>query len=71
MVSVPPAGAVTVTVKLAVAPLARLAMAGQVTIPALAVPLPVALMKVTWPGSVSAATTLFAVEGPELVRAIV
>src|SRR5437773_1357809 len=55
--SVPVAGAVTVTVRDRLAPLARVANAGQVTTPAVAVPPLLAETRVTPAGSVSWTTT--------------
>ena len=64
------AGAVTVTVKLVVAALAKL-VSVQFTTPLLLVPPPEALTNVTPAGSVSLTTTLVAVLGPRLVAVIV
>ena len=64
------AGAVTVTVKLVVAALAKL-VSVQFTTPLLLVPPPEALTKVLLVGKVSLTTTLLAVEGPRLVTVIV
>src|SRR5216117_2384350 len=69
--SVPVAGAVTVTERVTLAPLARVATVGQVTMPAAWVPPLVAETNVTPAGSVSRTTTLAAVEGPLLVTTIV
>src|SRR5204862_510396 len=62
--SVPVAGAVTVTVYEVFAPLARLAIAGHVTVPAANVPPLLAETNVAPAGSASATTTLVAGEGP-------
>ena len=62
--STPVAGAVTVTLTPWLAPLARLAIAGQVTTFPLTVPPPVALTNVTPAGSVSVTTTPTAALGP-------
>ena len=70
-VRLPLDGAATVRLKLAADPLVRLAMAGQVTVPALATPPPVALTNVAPVGMVSATITLAAVEGPRLVTVMV
>jgi len=67
----PLAGAVTVTVNVVDAPLARLAMVGQVTTPRLFVPPPEAETKVTAAGKLSVTTMLVAVEGPLLVTVMV
>ena len=64
-------GAVTVTVKIEPDPLARLAIAGHVTTPELAVPPPLALTKVTVEGNASETTTLLAADGPRLVTVTV
>src|SRR5437773_12525959 len=64
---VPVAGAVTVTVRDRLAPLARVASAGQVTTPAVAVPPLLPWTKVTPAGSVSGTTTAEASGGPLLV----
>src|SRR5438093_1499188 len=71
LTSVPVAGAVTVTERVTLAPLARLATVGQVTTPAACVPPLVAEANVAPAGSVSRTTTLAAVEGPLLVTTIV
>src|SRR5439155_1756971 len=68
---VPVGGAVTVTVRERLVPLARVATAGQVTTPAAAVPPLLAETKVTPEGSVSRTTTADASEGPLLVTAMV
>src|SRR5436190_135798 len=68
---VPVAGAVTVTVRDRLAPLARVANAGQVTTPAVAVPPLLAETKLTPAGSVSRTTTVAASEGPLLARVMV
>jgi hypothetical protein len=64
LVNGPAPGALTVRVKLALAPLARLAMVGQDTVPPLATPPPVALRKIAPAGKVSDTITLLALEGP-------
>ena len=66
-VSEPLAGARTTTVKLVNVPLASVAMVGQVTMPALVVPPPLALTNVPVLGNVSDTMTLVAVEGPAFV----
>jgi len=71
LVNEPLVGAVTVTVKVVEAPLARLAMAGKVTMPLLLIPPPEAETKVTAAGKLSITTTLLAVEGPLLVTVMV
>src|SRR5436309_439785 len=71
LTSVPVAGAVTVTERVTLAPLARLATVGQVTTPAACVPPLSADTNATPAGSVSRTTTLAAVEGPLLVTTIV
>src|SRR5207249_5238609 len=63
---VPVTGAVTVTVRDRLAPLARVANAGQVTTPDAAVPPLLAETKVTPAGRVSRTTTAEASEGPLL-----
>src|SRR2546425_8544186 len=68
---VPVAGAVTVTVRAKLAPLARVAATGQVTTPAARVPPLLAETKVTPAGTGSRATTSHASEGPLLVRVMV
>ena len=70
-VKVPLTGAATVRLKVAAAPLAKVAMAGHVTVPVVATPLPLALTNVTPAGKVSATSTLLAVEGPRLVTVTV
>ena len=69
-VSVPPAGAVTVTVNLLTAPFARSPRL-QITTPALFVPPPLALTNVTPAGNASVTTTLLAMDGPKFVTEIV
>src|SRR5437867_3197128 len=69
--SVPVVGAVTVAVRDRLAPLARLATAGQVTTPPASVPPLLAEMNVTLPGSVSRTTTVEALDGPLLVTVMV
>src|ERR1043166_539633 len=71
LVKVPLAGVVTVTVKLLVEPIAKLVIAVQPTTPALLVPLPLALTKVTVEGNVSLTTTFGAVDGPMFVTVMV
>src|SRR5580704_6360100 len=67
LVTAPPAGASTVTLKLVLAPLVNAGITGQNTAPlALVVPPPVALMKVTFAGNASVTTTLVAGDGPAL-----
>ena len=66
----PLAGAVTINVKFVVALTAKVPSA-QFTVPALFVPLPLALTNTTFVGSTSLATTLLAVDGPEFVTTIV
>ena len=68
--SVPPVGAVTVTVRLLTAPLASVPN-DQFTMPLLFTPLPLADTKVTPAGKVSVTTTLLAADGPKLVTEIV
>src|SRR5213593_2739436 len=68
---VPVAGAVTVTVRDRLAPLARVATAGQVTTPAASDPASLAETKVTPAGRVSRTTTEMASEGPLLVTLMV
>jgi hypothetical protein len=70
LVSVPLAGAVTVTVMLLTWPLANVPKL-QLTTPLLLAPPPVAETKVTPSGNVSVTTTLLAVEGPKFVTEIV
>jgi hypothetical protein len=70
LVKVPLAGAVTIRVKFVVAFAAREARF-QFTTPAVSLPLPVALTKVTPTGKASVTTTLVAVDGPKLVKVIV
>src|SRR5437867_1536907 len=69
--SVPLAGAVTVTVRVRLAPFARLATTGQVTTPLETVPPLLAETKVTADGKKSRTTVLAAVEGPLLVTTMV
>src|SRR5213593_4438390 len=69
--SVPVAGAVTVTVRARLAPLARVVTAGQLTTPAVAVPPLLTETKVTPAGSVSRTMTVDASEGPLLVTVMV
>ena len=57
---------VTITVRLRLAPEARLPIVGQVTTPPVSVPRSEAEKKVTPPGNVSVTTTPVAVLGPEL-----
>src|SRR3954464_6556393 len=71
LVKEPLAGALTVTVKLVVAPLARPAMEGQFTVLPLKSPPPEALTNVTFKGRLSLTTTLLAVDGPRFVTVIV
>src|SRR5437773_11350813 len=65
--SVPVVGAMTVTVRDRLAPLARLGTDGQVTTPAARLPPLLAEAKVTPAGSAARTTTGAAVEGPLLV----
>jgi hypothetical protein len=69
-VSVPEAGAVTVTVTLLTWPLVNVPRL-QLTTPLLLAPPPLALTKVTPNGSVSVTTTPLALEGPKFVTEIV
>jgi len=69
-VMVPAYGAVTVTIKFVVTPLARVPKV-QFAMPAFVVPPPLALTKTTFVGSTSLTTTLLADDGPELVTVIV
>jgi hypothetical protein len=69
-VSVPLAGAVTVTVTLLTWPLVNVPKL-QFTTPLLLAPPPVALTNVTPSGNVSVTTTLLALEGPKFVTEIV
>jgi hypothetical protein len=69
-VSVPLAGAVTVTVTLLTWPLVS-APKLQLTTPLVLIPLPLADTKVTVAGNVSITTTLLALEGPKFVTDIV
>src|SRR5438093_353655 len=71
LTSVPVAGAVTVTVRGRLAPVARLATTGQVTTPLETVPPLLAETKVTADGKKSRTTVLAAVEGPLLVTTMV
>src|SRR5207247_2235689 len=68
---VPVAGAVTVTVRERLAPLVRVATAGQLTTPPANVPPLLAETKVTPAGSVSRTTTVAASDGPLLARVMV
>src|SRR5579859_6605772 len=70
LVSVPLAGAVTVSVTLLTALLAMVPRF-QITVPALFVALPLALTKLAPVGRASVTVTLLAVEGPKLVTLIV
>ena len=70
LVSVPLAGALTVTVKLLAWPLAN-APKFQLTTPALLLPLPLALTKVTPAGRLSVTDNDVAVEGPRFVTVMV
>ena len=69
--SVPVVGAVTVTVRVRLAPLAKVATAGQVTTPPASDPASLAETKVTPAGSVSRTTTEAASDGPLLVTEMV
>ena len=69
-VSVPEAGAVTVTVTLLTWPFANVPNV-QFTTPLLLAPPPVALTNVTPRGKVSVTTTLLALDGPKFVTDIV
>jgi hypothetical protein len=69
-VSVPEAGAVTVTVRLLTWPLVS-APKLQLTTPLVLIPLPLADTNVTVAGSVSVTTTPLALEGPKFVTDIV
>jgi hypothetical protein len=69
-VSVPLAGAVTVTVTLLIWPLVKVPNV-QLTTPLLLAPPPVALTKLTPAGNVSVTTTLLALDGPKFVTDIV
>src|SRR5947208_3718465 len=71
LTSVPVAGAVTVTVRDRLAPLARVATAGQVTTPPASDPASLAETKVTPGGRVSRTTTAEAPDGPWLVTVMV
>src|SRR5216117_3545291 len=71
LTSAPDPGAVTVTVRVAVPPFARLAIRGQVTTPPDSPPPSLAETKLPPAGNVSRTTTLAAVEGPALVTTIV
>src|SRR5439155_1651984 len=68
---VPVTGAVTVTVRERLAPLAKVATAGQVTTPPASEPASLAETKVTPAGSVSRTTTEGAADGPLLVTVMV
>jgi hypothetical protein len=70
LVSVPLAGAVTVTVTLLTWPLAKVPKV-QFTTPLVLIPLPLALTNVTPSGNVSVTTTLLALDGPKFVTDIV
>jgi hypothetical protein len=70
LVSVPLAGALTVTVRLLTWPLAKVPNV-QLTTPLVFTPPPVALTNVTPKGSVSVTTTLLALDGPKFVTDIV
>jgi len=70
LVSVPEAGAVTVTVRLLTWPPVSVPRL-QFTTPLLFTPPPVALTNVTPNGNVSVTTTLLALEGPKFVTEIV
>src|SRR5216117_2172517 len=67
LTSVPAAGAETMTERVTLAPLARLATVGQVTTPAACVPPLSVETNVAPAGSVSRTTTLAALDGPLLV----
>ena len=69
-VSVPLAGAVTVTVTLLTWPFAKVPSV-QLTTPLLFTPPPLALTKVTPAGKASVTTTLLALDGPKFVTEIV
>ena len=71
LIRVPVGGAVTVTVRERLAPLARLPTVGQVTTPAASEPASLAETNVTPAGSVSRTTTEVASEGPLLVTVMV
>src|SRR5207247_10082541 len=64
LVTFPLAGAFTVMVKFVVAPLGKLARAGQVTMPPAYAPPPEALMKMSLLSNTSKTTTLLAAVGP-------
>jgi hypothetical protein len=70
LVNVPLAGAITFKVKLLVVP-AIIVPNDQLTIPALFVPLPLALTNVTPTGKLSVTTTPLADDGPAFVTVIV
>jgi hypothetical protein len=70
LVSVPLAGAVTVTVTLLTWPLAK-APKLQLTTPLLLAPPPLALTNVTVAGNVSVTVALLALDGPKFVTEIV
>ena len=70
-VKFPLAGAFTVMVKFVVAPLGKLARAGQVTVPPAYAPPPEALMKMSLLSNTSETTTLLAAVGPRLVTVTV
>jgi hypothetical protein len=69
-VSVPEAGAVTVTVRLLTWPLANVPNV-QLTTPLVLIPLPLADTNVTVAGNVSVTTTPLALDGPKFVTDIV
>jgi hypothetical protein len=69
-VSVPEAGAVTVTVTLLTWPLVNVPRL-QLTTPLVLIPLPLADTKVTVAGNVSVTTTPLALDGPKFVTEIV
>src|SRR5438093_1147835 len=71
LVSEPLVGAVTVTVKLVVNPMAQLVMVGQVTAPLPLVPPLEALTKVALEGRLSLTMMFVAVLGPWLVTVMV
>jgi hypothetical protein len=70
LVSVPLAGAVTVTLRLLIWPLANVPRL-QLTTPLVFTPLPLALTNVTPAGRVSVTVTLLALDGPKFVTEIV
>ena len=71
LVSEPLVGAVTVTVKLVIAPAARFVTAPHQTVPFPLVPSPDALTKTVFVGNKSLTTTLDAVFGPRFVTVMV